>query len=110
MRFFVAVGIGFAAAAPAPAADDAGACLWANQVDGFGTATRGSIVLMAGTRNWLATFPNPCIDAEEALSVALDARGTCVGNGDQVVFKLAGGMSQHCTISSVTPVDRPAGK
>ena len=105
MRLLVALAIGFAVAAPAPAADDAGACLWAKQVDGFGTATRETIVLMAGTRSWLASFANPCVDIDEAMSLAREARGTCVGKGDTVAFKLAGGMSQHCTISGIAPVE-----
>jgi hypothetical protein len=109
-RFTLAFGFCLAAASPALAADDAGTCLWANQVDGFGTATRESIVLTAGTRNWLATFANPCAEIERAMSVAVEATGTCVGKGDSVVFRLPGGMSQRCMISGIAPADSSTGK
>lgn len=106
-RYLLAAGLALAAMSPAMAADDKGACLWANQVDGFEAATKDSIVLTVGQRKWTATFSVPCMGVEQAMTVGVDSMGSCVDIGDTVIFKDNGSWTQRCMISGISPVVEP---
>ena len=104
MKTIPTIALAVALAAPAAAADR---CLFASQVNGFSKASRDSVVLSAGARDFLVTFATPCTGIEDAISVAAVAATGCFGSGDKVVFDDMG-ITQTCLARDVTEVPKAA--
>lgn len=83
-------------------------CLRSNLIDGFQKATRDSVVLTQGSRQWLVETAGTCSGLDFANTIGTKSRTTCFTAGDSLVFSDAG-FRQSCMVSDVTylPKDTP---
>ena len=87
--------------APASAAEGE-RCLMSSQVNGFSKATRDSVVLSVGARDYLVEFAGACIGIEDAITVAAVSATSCFTPGDKIVFKGIGERTETCFVRKVT--------
>lgn len=108
MKTFLAACLAAALITPAIAGED-DRCLMASQVNGFSKATRDSVVLLVGAKDFLVEFNGACIGLDSAISIAAVSATSCFDVGDKIVFKDVGDMATTCYAKKVTylPKDKP---